>query len=492
MAGNPPDHSPLTFMGSDRVGARVARPVLRFLHIEAASGILLIVATLLALVWANSPLKESYHELWETEIVVEVGDVFSLETHATGEAEGHTDGETTSDETTSDEASVEVVEAEAGATGHGLTLEEFVNDALMAIFFFVVGMEIKTELVTGQLRDRRAAALPAMAALGGMVVPAALYVGLNVGGAVEGWGIPMATDIAFAVGVVSLLGDRVPGSLKVFLLTLAIVDDIGAILVIALFYTEQVSLGWLGLGLALLLGMLLMQKLRVWYVPAYVLVGIFVWYAVFKSGVHATIAGVAMGLLTPAVPLRREPIESEWAEALLGEDRLGASSMRRAQFDLRETVSVAERLIESLHPYTSYLIIPIFALANAGIELSSDSLEAAASSRVTWGVIVGLVVGKLLGVSLFTWIATATGLSVLPRGVRFAHIVGIAAVAGIGFTVSLFITGLAFQDPILQDEAKIGILAASFLAALLGLVLLSRVRAEPALLEPGLEQSADF
>ncbi|MGI9603546.1 MAG: Na+/H+ antiporter NhaA [Acidimicrobiales bacterium] len=495
--------SSLTFFGSDlTVARRVARPMSRFLHVEAASGVLLIAATVLALVWANSPLKDSYHDLWETRVVVQVGSVVDIESHAEvhEEDEAHGAGEAgsaTAAEGGSEPAVVDTHE-EAGAEDEhgsdlpGISLEEFVNDALMAIFFFVVGMEIKMELVNGQLRDRRAAILPAMAALGGMVVPAALFVAVNWGGDVEGWGIPMATDIAFAIGVLSLLGSRVPVFLKVFLLTLAIVDDIGAILVIALFYTEEVSFGWLALAVALLVGMFVMQKFRVWYVPIYAAVGFFVWYAVFESGVHATIAGVAMGLLTPARPLQKRPAEIGVVEAILTDDNTEVSAMRRAQFEIRETVSVAERLIEMLHPWTSFFIIPVFALANAGIELSNESLSDAATSPVTLGVVLGLVVGKLVGITAFSALTLRLGLSELPRGLHLKHLAGVGAIAGIGFTVSIFITGLAYDDPFIQDEAKIGILVGSILAAIVGSVILWRTLHPVPDLDEALEVSADF
>jgi len=488
--------------------------MLRFLHIEAASGILLIAATVVAMVWANSPVSNSYNDLWTTEVVVSVGDFITLESHEEGgeeaggeEAGGHEEGgEEGAAEASGEEAAGETAgagegtdaaeegeEEEGEEEAHGLTLREVVNDALMTVFFFVVGMEIKMELVRGQLRDRRAAALPAMAALGGMVVPALIYVALNVGGQVDGWGIPMATDIAFAVGVVSLLGPRVPASMKVFLLTLAIVDDIGAILVIALFYTESLSMGWLAVAVGLVVLMIVMQRVRIWYIPLYVVVGMAIWFAAFQSGVHATIAGVVMGLITPAVALRAAPVEETWTGLVLHDDELGASKVRRAQFEIRETVPVAERLIDVLHPFTSFVIIPIFALANAGIELSNETLSAAAESPVTWGVFLGLVVGKLVGVTLFTWLATVLRISSLPPGVNFGHISGIAAVAGIGFTVSIFITGLAFSDLATQDESKIGILAASIVAALVGLLILSRSsRDRRVRIEEALEQSADF
>ncbi len=438
MAHDQIDPSPLTWIGSERrLARRVGRPVREFMQIEAAGGLVLILATVVALVWANSPWSDSYHEILEAHIDIEIGNLIHLDE----------------------------------------PLEAWINDALMAIFFFVVGLEIKRELVVGELRDKRAAALPAMAALGGMVVPAGIYVAFNAGApGIDGWGIPMATDIAFALGVVSLLGSRVPSAMKVFLLTLAIVDDIGAIIVIAIFYTEDLSVSWLAAGVALLVVVILMRLSKIWYIPAYVVVGAFVWLAVFESGVHATIAGVILGLITPAKPLKSEvPAEDESVDKALhgGADVV---VVKRASFEIREQVSVAERLEDALHPFTSFLIIPIFALANAGIELSSDTMREALSARVTAGVAVGLVVGKLVGVSLFTWIGVKTKLSTLPRGATMTHVVGLAAVAGIGFTVSLFITGLAFDDRLLIDEAKIGILGASAVAAVIGAGILARAK----------------
>lgn len=442
MAGEHLDPSPLTWLGGERrLARRVGRPVQRFLRIEAASGLLLIAATVVALVWANSPWSESYVDLLHTHITINFGDVLTLDE----------------------------------------SIEHWINDALMAIFFFVVGLEIKRELVTGELRDPRAAALPAVAAIGGMVVPALFFVVFNSGGpGADGWGIPMATDIAFAVGVVALLGNRVPSAMKVFLLTLAIVDDIGAIAVIAVFYTEDVSTPWLLASLGISFVVVLMRIARIWYIPAYVLVGGFLWLAVFESGIHATIAGVVLGLITPARPLRdysdvegADPAEDPHVGAAIA-GQASASVVRRATFELRERVSVAERLQEVLHPFSSFLIIPVFALANAGIEISGDSISDAVRSDVTIGVIVGLVLGKLLGVSFFTWIAVKSGLSSLPRGATFVHVVGLAAIAGIGFTVSLFITNLAFDDAVVIEGAKLGILAASILAAIIGMLVLSR------------------
>ncbi|MBC8484333.1 MAG: Na+/H+ antiporter NhaA [Actinobacteria bacterium] len=428
----------LTWLGSNRTLARtVGRPMVRFLGIEASGGILLMVATVVALVWANSPWSGSYYDFWHTEVNLSVGDVISLEAH-----------------------------------GHPLNLAEFVNDVLMAVFFFVVGLEIKREMVAGELRRLRVAALPIVGALGGMVVPALIYLAINRSGAgSNGWGIPMATDIAFAIGIVSLLGRRVPTSLKVFLLTLAIVDDIGAILVIAVFYTSDLSMGWLLVGVATMVAVVVMTRAKVWYTPFYFVLGVALWYAMFRSGVHTTIAGVAMGLMAPARPLLDRavmpPIELV---------RMDAADLRDAKFRLNESVSVASRLEHLLHPVTGFVIIPVFALANAGVEISGETLSNALTSDVTLGIVFGLVVGKIIGVSLFSLVALRLGLAVLPAGTTRRHIVGISAIAGIGFTVSLFVTGLALDGGTLQDEAKVGILVASIVAAAIGVLILRSAR----------------
>ncbi|MEM9466215.1 MAG: Na+/H+ antiporter NhaA [Actinomycetota bacterium] len=437
------DPSPLTWIGGERrLARRVGRPVREFLAIEAAGGMMLILATVVALLWANSPWSDSYRDFLDFHITLEFGTLLTIDE----------------------------------------SVEHWVNDGLMVIFFFVVGLEIKRELIGGELRDPRAAALPAVAALGGMIVPALIYFAINSGGpGADGWGIPMATDIAFAIGVVSLLGNRVPSAMKVFLLTLAIVDDIGAIAVIAIFYTSDVSVGWLLTAIGLVGLVLLMKAARIWYIPLYVIVGVVLWFAVFESGVHATIAGVVLGLIAPAHPLRSYANDETWHDcdedvhvgaAVSG--RATASVVRRANFELREQVSVAERLQHTLHPFSSFLIIPIFALVNAGIEISSDSLSNAVRSEVTLGVVFGLIVGKFIGVSLFTWLAVRSGFFALPRGATFTHVLGLALIAGIGFTVSLFITGLAFDSPDVIDDAKLGILAASTIAALVGSLVLSR------------------
>ena len=450
MASDPRDHpetpqpSPLTWVGSDRrLARRIGRPMLRFFRIEAAGGVVMLAAAVVALVWANSPWRNSYYDLLHSPMRLALGDVLVLDE----------------------------------------PLEAWINDALMVVFFFVVGLEIKRELIVGELRRPAAAALPAIAALGGMVVPAALYAAFNAGGeGSAGWGIPMATDIAFAVGVLSLLGRRVPNSLKIFLLTLAIVDDIGAIVVIAVFYTDDLAVGWLLLAVGIVLLLALMRLARIWYTPAYLAVGLVLWFAVFESGVHATIAGVVLGIFAPARPLVSGTSFDEMVVRRFSGEAVSAPAVRRASFEVRESVAVADRLANLLHPWTSFLIVPVFALANAGVELSPDSLDDALRSPVAIGIVLGLVVGKLAGVSSFTWLAVRLGVCNLPRGATWSKVVGIGGVAGIGFTVSLFITNLAFTSQDITAEAKIGILAASTIAALVGAAILrsSRPAGEPA------------
>jgi NhaA family Na+:H+ antiporter len=421
----------------------ILQPLQTFLRTEEASGILLLAASIIALVWANSPWRAAYDALWHTQLTIGLGD-WSL----------------------ADD------------------LQHWVNDALMALFFLVVGLEIKRELTTGELREPTAAALPAIAALGGMLVPALLYLAINRSGEpARGWGIPMATDIAFALGVLALLGRGLPTALKSFLLALAIVDDIGAILVIAVFYSGSISLWPLLAAGGLLVFILILQRLQVRWTAVYVLLGVGVWLATFKSGVHATIAGVALGLATPAVPFQRPRAVSLEAHRVADHtvddpEPPDADAHHWLQLaDLtREAVSPLARLEHLLHPWTSWVVIPVFALANAGVSISGSSLADAITSRVTLGVVAGLVVGKTIGVTVFTWMATKIGLTRLPEDVGWSQLVGVAALAGIGFTVSLFITSLAFRTQPVQDAAKVGILIASLLAGLLGALLLAQSR----------------
>jgi NhaA family Na+:H+ antiporter len=422
-----------SWLSSDRPVPRlIARPLRTFLDTEAAGGIVLLAATLAALVWVNSPVGESYESLWGVELRLSVGGLEWAE-----------------------------------------DLRHVVNDGLMTLFFFVVGLEIKRELVVGELNNVRRAALPALAAIGGMVVPAGLYLTLNLDGPTSrGWGIPMATDIAFAVGVLALLSDRIPSGLKVFLVSLAIVDDIGAVLVIALFYTEGIHAGWLVAGVGVLASIVVLRGMRVLWIPVYVVLGSVVWLATFESGVHATIAGVALGLLTPARPTDpgglQDVVDNVWAMP----EEPDAESVRATTLQAREVVSIAERLEHLLHPWTSFVIVPLFALANAGLDLSVDALRNALASTVTLGIVVGLVVGKTVGIAAMSWLAIRLRVGEAPVGVRWRHLIGAAAVAGIGFTVSLFITGLAFTEAQLAAEAKVGVLSGSVVAGLIGAVIL--------------------
>jgi NhaA family Na+:H+ antiporter len=441
---SPEEKLRVPWSGSARPVPRlVLQPLQTFLRTEEAGGILLLAAATIALIWANSPWRSSYDALWHTQLTIGLG-AWSL-------AED---------------------------------LQHWVNDALMALFFLVVGLEIKRELTTGELRQPRAAALPAIAALGGMVVPALLYLAINPSGEPgRGWGIPMATDIAFALGVLAIVGRGLPTALKSFLLALAIVDDIGAILVIAIFYSGSIAAGPLLTAAGLLALILVLQRLHVRWTAVYVLVGVSVWLATLQSGIHATIAGVALGLATPAVAFQRPKAVSLEAHRIADDTvdnpvppDADAHQWLHLAGLTREAVSPLARLEHLLHPWTSYVVIPVFALANAGVSISRSSLGNALTSGITLGVVAGLVVGKTVGVTMFTWLATRTGITRLPEGVGWGQLVGVAALAGIGFTVSLFITSLAFQTQAIQDAAKVGILIASLLAGLLGALLLARFR----------------
>jgi Na+:H+ antiporter, NhaA family len=415
-----------------RPGPVFIAPLREFLQTESAGGVVLVVAALVALVWANSPWKDSYQDLWNTDLAVSLG------------------------ERTLD-----------------LDLREWVNDGLMAIFFFVVGLEIKRELVEGELRGVRRAALPALAAVGGMVAPALIYVAVNAGGpGARGWGIPMATDIAMAVGIVALLGSRVDPSLKLFLLALAIVDDIGAIAVIAIFYSGRIDADSLMIAVGLVIALLLVRLADVRSTLIPLALGVGLWLALEESGVHATIAGVILGLLAPTRP----HVQRELVDVGVLTDISSVQAARETASLARQSVSVVEWLEHVLHPWSSFVIVPLFALANAGITLSADAISDAATSRVAIGVLLGLVVGKLVGISMFTWLAVRMNLGIVPEGATARGIAGIAAVAGIGFTVSIFVTDLAFDDPAIQNQAKVAILAAAVLAGALGAIILLRGR----------------
>jgi NhaA family Na+:H+ antiporter len=405
----------------DRVN--VLRPLADFLRAEAGAGVLLVIAAIVALVWANSAWADSYVELWNTELAISLGDeVFSL------------------------------------------TIREWINDAAMTIFFFVVGLEIKRELTLGELRDPKQASLPIIAAFGGMVVPASIYALLNAGGpGADGWGIPMATDIAIVTGVVALLGTRAPAWLKLFLLALAIVDDIGAILVIAVFYSEGVTPAWLGLSLAALVTARLIRE-RVYNTSVYVLLGIACWWGMHEAHVHPTLTGVAFGLLAPVHPRRQE----RWVDATDLGDEPDIERVASLSREVRGTVSVVEWLEHRLLPWSAYLIVPAFALANAGVRVPADEIGDALSSEITWGVILGLVVGKTVGIAGATLLAVKLRIGRLPAGVTTRYVIGAGALGGIGFTVSLFVTELAFGEDAAGRDARLGVLIASLAAAIIG------------------------
>jgi NhaA family Na+:H+ antiporter len=423
-----------------RIARLAGRPLERFLRIEAASGILLMVAAAVALIWANSSWAESYVHLWHTPIGLRIG-TFTFER----------------------------------------SLEWVVNDGLMVIFFFVVGMEIRREIHHGELSEWRRAALPAAAALGGMLAPAALY--LVVAGAPStrsGWGVPMATDIAFAVGILTLLGKRVPAALRVLLLALAVIDDLGAIVVIAIFYSSGIALSGLLVAALGFGGVFAMQRLGVRAKLAYVVPSVVAWAGIYAAGIHPTIAGVIVGLVTPVrawlgpdgfmagVRHELEHLAQVTPGALSSHDF--AETLRHVDVARREAMSPAESLIETLHPWVAFGIMPLFALANAGVAISGGALDAASWSVAT-AVAVGLIVGKPVGILLASWLTLRLRIGTLPAGMTLRHVVVLGVVAGVGFTMALFIAQLAFADPSLLAAAKLGVLAASAGAAVLGLVL---------------------
>ena len=403
----------------------IKRLVEQFLESEAKGGILLFSTALIAFLLSNSPWAQAYFDLRDVYLKLQVGDWVLKK-----------------------------------------SLLHFVNDFLMAFFFLLVGLELKRELLQGELKNPKQAGLAVAAALGGMVTPALIYTGLNYGGAgAAGWGVPMATDIAFALGVLSLLGRRVPLSLKVFLTALAIVDDLGAVLVIALFYTSNLDPAALGVA-ALVFGFaLLLGALRVRSLPAYMLVGLVLWYFVLLSGVHATIAGVLLAFAVPIGRSRPLPAHEDGAAA---DPELQEARLEHLEDAARAAQSPLHRLEHILHPYVAYFIMPVFAFFNAGVALEGTQVGA-----VALGIFLGLLLGKPLGILLFAFLAVRLGLAKLPEGVSWRAIGGVGLVAGIGFTMALFIAGLAF-DAALLDEAKLGILSASVTAAVLGVAVLWR------------------
>ncbi|MDR5883800.1 Na+/H+ antiporter NhaA [Caballeronia sp. LZ032] len=420
--------------------ARKARTALEhFLQIEAASGIILLICAAAALFWANSPFGEAYHHLWEAPVAFKVGSFeFSRSLHF------------------------------------------WINDGLMTAFFLVVGIEIRREMHEGSLSEVGQAVLPLAAAVGGVVGPALIYVAINYpSGEIRGWAVPTATDIAFAVGVLALLGRSIPGNLRIFLLTLAIVDDIIAVLVIACFYSSGLNYAGFGVAAIGVAMVLIMQRVSIGSAPAYMVPGAIIWAGLLVSGAHPTLAGVVLGLMTPVMPtLRRERALVEMSQATGNMAQQDAASdktdglakplqvLRQAQ---REMLAPVVRVQWSLHPWVAYGIMPLFALANAGVSFSGLSLTGGQAQYVLIGIITALVLGKPIGVFLATWALVKTGMCRLPAGVTWSGIALVALLAGIGFTMSIFISMLAFHDPQLLSVSKLAVLIGSVTAGALGL-----------------------
>ena len=434
-------------MSAKRLLRKIVYPLQEFIRAEAFSGVLLMLITLLALAWANSPWATTYLNTWNTTLTLQLGD-------------------------------------------YGLSKAAilWINDGLMAIFFFVVGLEIKREMLTGELSSFRSAAFPVMGAIGGMVVPAGIFVLLNQQlDSFDGWGIPMATDIAFAIGILALLGKRIPLSLKLFLVAYAIVDDIGAVLVIALFYTSKLNLLSLWIALLVFGILLILSAVRNRSILIYTLLGIIMWVAFLKSGVHATVAGI---LLAVTIPARSKMSEREFIDCtdnILGElhaahhaKHLGEvpddeedfqAAVHTIEANCEEVMSPLHRLEHALHPWVAYAIMPVFALANAGILINAE-LTDGFSNPLTWGIILGLVVGKPVGILFFTVMASVTRIARKPAAYSWVQLIGVTFLGGIGFTMAIFIANLAFADSPFLPQAKLAILCASLVAGILGYLLL--------------------
>ena len=426
---------------SREVVDKIITPLQKFVHQETSSGIVLLACMLIALLWANSPFANNYFNLWNTKFTVGV-EAFSI----------------------------------------SKSLLHWINDGLMVIFFFVVGLEIKRELLMGELRTFKKAALVVVAALGGMIVPALIYTAFNFGQAgAKGWGIPMATDIAFALGVLALLGKRAPLALKIFLTGFAIIDDLGAVLVIAVFYTSEISLAWLGLATGTFIILLAFNKLDIHSPLPYGILGIILWVAFLQSGVHATAAGILLALTIPAYSKIDEKEFVNRSRKLIDTFQKGSknktlnltqqSIVEAIEKEAEKAQAPLQRLEHTLHPYVSFLIMPIFALANAGVALNQNPLEML-RTPITLGIILGLFIGKQVGIFSFVYIAVKIGLAELPKNISWKQIYGTSVLSGIGFTMSLFIAGLAFTDEELLTSAKFGILLASFISGMAGYLFL--------------------
>ncbi|MEZ5964121.1 MAG: Na+/H+ antiporter NhaA [Planctomycetota bacterium] len=433
VADLPPEASPAL----QQVARQLLAPIDRFLSVSASSGIVLMVAAAIALIWANSPWQHSYHALWHTKLVLGIG-TWRVEP----------------------------------------TLHFVVNDVLMVVFFFVVGLEIKREVYTGELQDLRRAALPLAAALGGMLLPAAIFLLFARGhdSITAGWGIPMATDIAFAVGILALLGARVPPSLRIFLLALAIIDDLGAIVIIALFYTAGVQWPGLVTAVAGVFAIRAFQWLAIRTPWLYVLPGAVVWVGVLQAGVHPTIAGVIVGMMTPMRPwYGRQGFVATTQRALEATaehpddgDRF-ADALDRVDVARREAKAPGERIEHALHPWVAFGVMPIFAVANAGVSLDALQWDAPAAVPLLLAVSVGLVAGKTVGIFATSWLTLRLGWAVAPDGVATRGLLVAGAVSGVGFTMSLFVASLAFQDGAELEIARFAVVVASAVAATFGL-----------------------
>ena len=447
-------------MSSPYLVRAIRVPIQKFIHTEETGAMVLLAAAAVALGLANSPWADGYFDFWHTELSLDIH-IFAL---------------------TED-------------------LAHLVNDGLMALFFFVVGLEIKRELLHGELSSFRRAALPVAAAIGGMAVPALAYLYFNWSGdGAVGWGIPMATDIAFALGVLALLGSRVPAELRVFLLGLAVFDDLGAIAVIAIFYVETISWPDLWLGIGTFFVMATSVRLGIRSHVFYIALGLVMWQFFLESGVHATLAGVLAAALVPAGHSVDRERYADTIEGLLRDFRTATAEGNKDEAEAiaeeierlsRGTEGPMESLEAAIHPWVSFLVLPIFALANAGIIFTSDTVSEAMASSITLGIAAGLLAGKIVGIVGFTWLAIRLGVGTLPTAVGWRHVLGVALLCGMGFTVSLFVSGIAFEDASLVDQAKIGVFGASLLAGAAGYFFLRLTGTKPETPEESSEQEAE-
>jgi NhaA family Na+:H+ antiporter len=425
------------------VADQILRPAQQFFNKEASSSILLIAATVIALIWINSDIGETYHEFWHTKVSITFGQFHISK-----------------------------------------TLLHWVNDGLMSLFFFTVGLEIKREILVGELATPKKALLPVIAAVGGMIIPALIYAAINVGSpTIHGWGIPVATDIAFALGAVAVFGRKLPVGLRIFLAAFAIADDLGAVVVIAIFYTKEIVWSNLIISLFLIFGLAIANFFWIRQTLIYAILGLAVWFFILGSGVHPTIAGVIVSLFVPArgkydtdnflqnVKKITEKFECEEQSCgysiLLNQEHLYA--VQALELACHDVETPLQRLMHALHPWVAFLILPLFAMGNTGLMFRGIVISEMISNPVVIGVILGLIFGKPIGIMLFSYLSVKTGLASLPQEVRWSHILGGAMLGGIGFTMSLFLSELSFSDPLILDYARIAILAGSILSAIFGM-----------------------